>query len=621
MRFEDQEIEGDDRERDSEGELQGEMDGRRPQAPKTLPSMGEDLDPPESNKKRVVSDKCLLQSLLTLFFGALVIFLLTICPCAYALPSTMNPAEVAMQPMRVRLEPVLKMLTMGVERVLHGIAAIQPPGLQTLIQKHVADLPRLTTQGRISNIVLSGRRAALTGAGVHPEKGPFRKYRIVHGGLIEDDTSQQFLKVMPVVAEIKVYEDVSIAAEGADAWKVPLLQGIPVPAVDFSAGRVNTEQYLMGHPDVRQFVQRTMGAEFNGPSCPAHEYIVEPTMLEYHHFVSNGDDWTNLPERDPSPTGLTNSEPSEENQQEEFMVDVGQYERPDEDDDEEERGEGMKETEEEDAGEGNKRADGTSSVYLNGRSDSQEALPPLSPGMTSPTQGPFSAPTSPAMEPARPIRVPSGAEVQMRQLHHRFLSLIPVHLVGAAFFMLQYTSSIPAQDGGKFLMAIYVQFVDVTDYHMIELAKGIDDTLAPAHFNQLRSRILRLYLFLTTYVFSTSGRDWGLQFAQEYDHLVYVRQTRATMITRRLNIAEYASQHFMRVRAEGPGNPVLTAKERFWFLAMADVVYAEHARMLGYNEHNRGLYHDALSAVIARFANDCPNRFPAVDEMPNDVMP
>lgn len=219
------------------------------------------------------------------------------------------------------------------------------------------------------------------------------------------------------------------------------------------------------------------------------------------------------------------------------------------------------------------------------------------------------------------LRIPSGPELQLRQLHSRFLALIPMHLVGAAFFMLQYVASFHHQDSGKTLLAVYVQFVDVADYHLPALADAKATHLDLSHFNLLRKRILRLYLFLATYVCSMTGHDRGMEFAQEYDTLVHIRQTRATLVTRRLNLAEYVADHFIYANADGPGNPVLTHKERFWFLAMADTVFMEHARRLGYNEATRGAYEDALANVIIRFANECPPHFPPVQEVLSEIVP
>ncbi len=264
---------------------------------------------------------------------------------------------------------------------------------------------------------------------------------------------------------------------------------------------------------------------------------------------------------------------------------------------------------------------GTHSGYLNRMNISQEVLPALSREVS--MTPPPSSPSSPNPHHSRRRHIPSGPEIQLRHLHSRFLALIPTHLVGAAFFMLQYVASFRLPDHGRALLAVYVQFVDVTDFHIPALARQSTAIvyLDTAHLNHLRKRILRLYLFLATYVFSLTGRDCGLELTQEYDALVHVRQTRATLITCRLNLAEHAAEHFVYARCEGQGNPALTKKERFWFLAMADQIFMTHAYRLGYNEDSRGMYEDALADVIIRFANNCPPNFPIVRELPTDVMP
>ncbi len=253
-----------------DGESVGPMNGKPPREPMDATRQDEPLRPPRADIKPGINERCVLQSLLTLIFGALFFLVLSFCPCANASPSTMNPAEVPMQNMNVRIEPAMKMLHLMADRILGGIAAaVQPHGLLNMINRHFVRLLFYADHHRVSNIIISGRDAVLTEEGIHPEKGQYRRYRIVHGGLFDEDSSQTFIKITPVVAEIKVFEDLTVANPDAGPWKVPMMQGTPVPVVDSRAGRINPEQFLMGHPDVRQYIERSMGAELTGPGLPS----------------------------------------------------------------------------------------------------------------------------------------------------------------------------------------------------------------------------------------------------------------------------------------------------------------------------------------------------------------
>ncbi len=184
------------------GESVGPMNGKPPIEPTDATRQDEPFRPPRADIKPGINERCVLQSLLTLIFGALFFFVLSFCPCANASPPTMNPAEVPMQNMNVRIEPAMKMLHLMADRILGGIAAaVQPHGLLNMIDRHFVRLPFYADHHRVSNIILSGRDAVLTEEGIHPEKGQYRRYRIVHGGLFDEDSSQAFIKITPVVAK------------------------------------------------------------------------------------------------------------------------------------------------------------------------------------------------------------------------------------------------------------------------------------------------------------------------------------------------------------------------------------------------------------------------------------
>ena len=91
-----------------------------------------------------------------------------------------HPQEIAMRPLQVRLEPTMKTLNLSAKRSLAGVSTLQPHGLQTLIERHMSRLPFYQDHHRVSDIIIAGHQAELTEEGIHPTKGQYRRYRLIH---------------------------------------------------------------------------------------------------------------------------------------------------------------------------------------------------------------------------------------------------------------------------------------------------------------------------------------------------------------------------------------------------------------------------------------------------------
>ncbi len=60
-------------------------------------------------------------------------------------------------------------------------------------------------------------------------------------------------------------------------------------------------------------------------------------------------------------------------------------------------------------------------------------------------------------------------ERQVRHAHHHFLSIIPSHLAPTAFYVLNFVSTIPSANSGRFLLALYVELSNLVDHALVRL--------------------------------------------------------------------------------------------------------------------------------------------------------
>lgn len=195
----------------------------------------------------------------------------------------------------------------------------------------------------------------------------------------------------------------------------------------------------------------------------------------------------------------------------------------------------------------------------------------------------------------------SPHEQHLRRVHHHFLSVLPRHLAPTAFYVLNFVSTIPSVDNGRFLLALYVEISDLIDHAIPALTRSAQPFVTQSQMTDIRRKISRLYIHLCTYGFSLSRRDMGLLLSTEYDMLLRAQPKHGTLYTLRINIAQHCHTSFRRTAYQGDGNPFLTLKECFWFLGMADIILQEHAHLA---KRNVSVYYDPMFVLLMRLANE-----------------
>ncbi len=75
-----------------------------------------------------------------------------------------------------------------------------------------------------------------------------------------------------------------------------------------------------------------------------------------------------------------------------------------------------------------------------------------------------------------------------------FLAIIPIHLAPTAIYLLRYVASLPTVDGGKFLLGLYVLFVDLANFYIPNIGQ-MTDLVIPLHvIIEACERIAKIYL-------------------------------------------------------------------------------------------------------------------------------
>lgn len=326
----------------------------------------------------------------------------------------------------------------------------------------------------------------------------------------------------------------------------------------------------MKHPQVRNYMAQVYSSDGTEAMHPGRTYIVEPGLcaVAYQKVLADGDKWTDIPDDGLVPTGLTDSETSSvSDDASDLEVEVG-------------------------------------TAALSGSvSDEGTYLSPGVPFVPFPNSFPLSA--------------LAATNDDLRPRHHSLLAIIPAHLAGTAIYILRYVASLPTIDGGKYALALYLLFVDLADFYIPSIGRTNHLIIPLETVIEARERISKLYLATCTYLFMICQRDIGYELSLKYDALVHSRGRTAAFDVRRVSLAQELQTTFKRAAVEGQGNPLLTIRERCWFLATADVILQRHAEALGQSAED---HHDAIFSAMCRFANNRPEVFPLVPTVGAEVL-
>ncbi len=133
------------------------------------------------------------------------------------------------------------------------------------------------------SMVVSTRSAVLSQIGNDPEHSDFCKYTLVNGAVFFE-AGGNHLQIMPMAAEITVYQDYSKISSMAPAMGVPMPKVSVVEQRDGRAGRVDAAEFLMKHLEVRNYMSQVYTADGAQANDSRTMYIVEDDQvsLDYH---------------------------------------------------------------------------------------------------------------------------------------------------------------------------------------------------------------------------------------------------------------------------------------------------------------------------------------------------
>lgn len=515
----------------------------------------------------------LIGVVLTVITGLILALLMARIPSVHAvIPATTtidtdDEPPLLGGPLRVLFQPYFQNFVLSLSCVLDQFVAAQPAGLQKWLDRLTLHLPHFRVQGRVSSLVMTTKTAILTEKGVDEKRGEFRKYAIVNGTAFFE-TGGDHIAIMPAAAELTIFPDNSKLGTGAPAMCVPLPQMSIVEERDGMAGRIDAAEFLMKHPEVRDYVQQVYTTDGAAAVNPGMTYLVDEksVTLAYQQALSDTDKWTDVPDEGLTPTGLTSSESSS--------------------------------------------AVESSASKISGASDLEIRVGSTIEGgalisSTTASPGGYLLPLTGIL----PVGPHIATNFDLRPQHHDLLSIIPVHLAPTAIYCLRYAASLPIVDGGKFALALYVLFVDLADFYIPTIGQMPTIVIPLEILVEARERIAKIYLATCTYLFMLYGKDVGYELGLQYDALVHARGLTAVFNTHRIALAQEYQTQFKRAPIDGNGNPLLLPRERFWFLAMADLVIQKHAESL---KKDLDDHHDALFSAMCRFANNRPAMFPIV---------
>lgn len=471
-------------------------------------------------------------------------------------------------PLRIIFQQFFQTFIFGMRSAAYAVGT-QPAGLQRWIDQLMLSLPSFRQQGRVSSIVLSSKTALLVDQGVDETRGEYQKFALLNGAAFFECAGDH-LQILPMAAEVTIFPDLSKIGQHAPVMSVPLPKVSVIEERDGQAGRVDAAEYLMKHPEVRNYMSQVYATDGAEALNPGLTYIAEPGSysITYEQVLGDADRWTDVRDEGLLSTGLTNSETSSiASDASDLEVEVG------------------------------------------------SSIPIADPGGE-----PLSVSSDEdfvAFPGAFPLAPLIATNVDLRPRHHDLLSIIPTHLAGTAIYILRYVASLPTVDGGKFALALYILFVDLADFYIPGISKTTELVIPLQTVIEARERISKLYLATCTYLFMICGRDVGYELGLKYDALIHSRGRNAAFDTHRVTLAQEIQTTFTRAVVEGRGNPLLTSRERCWFLATADVIMRKHAEALRkpVDEH-----HDAIFSAMCRFANNRPEPFPIVPTVGTEVL-
>ncbi len=135
-----------------------------------------------------------------------------------------------------------------------------------------------------------------------------------------------------------------------------------------------------------------------------------------------------------------------------------------------------------------------------------------------------------------PVGPQIAANFDLRPRHHDLLAIIPIHLAPTAIYLLRYVASLPTVDGGKFLLGLYVLFVDLADFYIPNIGQ-MTDLVIPLHVViEARERIAKVYVATCTYLFMLCGKDAGYELGLQYDALIHARGRNTVFNTHRITL-------------------------------------------------------------------------------------
>ncbi len=169
-----------------------------------------------------------------------------------ATPTFEPPAKTG--PLRVLFQQFFQNFVLGMRNAV-DLVGTQPQGLQEWLDKLILRLPQLRSRGRISSLVLTTKTAILTDIGVDEKMGEYRKYSLMNGVAFFEGPGEH-LQLMPMAAEVTLYPDHSKVGTEAPAMCVPLPQIALVEKRDGTAGRIDAAEFLMKHPEVRNYMSQ-----------------------------------------------------------------------------------------------------------------------------------------------------------------------------------------------------------------------------------------------------------------------------------------------------------------------------------------------------------------------------